>query len=57
MQRLLSLTVAAQLSPYGRPDYSSLGQPLLFSCGWIHPFAVLLPALFLELRDVDGDRD
>lgn len=56
MCRLLSLTVAAQLS-YGRPDSSSQGWLLLFSCGWTHPSALLLPAPCLELRDVDGDRD
>lgn len=50
VQRLLSPTVVAQLAPYGRPDSSSLGQLPCFSCGWIHPFTVLLPALFLELR-------
>lgn len=57
MCRLLSLTVAAQLSSYGRPDPVSQGWLLLFSCVWIPLSALLLPAPCLELRDVDRDRN
>lgn len=54
VQRLFSVTVAAQLSPYGRPDSSSLGWLLLFSCVLIH---CAYTSMFLEPRAVDVDRD
>lgn len=56
VQRLSSPTVAAQLSPYHRPD-SPPGWLFLFSFGWIHPTTVILPAPCLEVRKVDEDRD
>lgn len=52
-QRLLSLKVAAQLSPFSRRDSSSWEPLLLFNCTWIHPSALLLPAPCLKLRNGD----
>lgn len=54
VQRLLSVTVTAQLSPYDRPDSSPLGWLLLFCCGLIH---CVYTRIFLEPRGADVDRD